>query len=109
MKRYDPDIHHRRSIRLRGHDYATDGVYFVTICAEGRECLFGNIENGEMALNEAGRMIELWWQKIPEKFGNADLDEYVLMPDHFHGIIHFVGADPCVRPMLAVAGRSGLR
>ena len=96
--RYDPDVHHRQSIRLRGYDYAREGAYFVTLCVQGRQCLFGGVAGGERALNEGGGMIEAWWRKIPEKFGDARLDEYVLMPNHFHGIIRLVGADPCVRP-----------
>jgi REP element-mobilizing transposase RayT len=100
MKRYDPDIHQRRSIRLRDYDYATGGACFFTVCVQGRECLFGQVMGGEMVLNEAGRMVELWWRKIPEKFGNAGLGEHVIMPDHFHGIVWIVGAGPCARPSL---------
>ena len=96
--RYDPDVHHRQSIRLRGYDYAREGAYFVTLCVQGRQCLFGEMAGGEMTLNESGGMIEAWWRKIPEKFGNTRLDEFVIMPNHFHGIIRLVGADPCVRP-----------
>ena len=98
MKKFDADIHQRRSIRLREFDYAREGAYFVTVCAQGRECLFGEVVAGLLAQNESGGMIAAWWRKIPEKFGNARLDEYVVMPDHFHGIIRIVGADPCVRP-----------
>ncbi len=54
MSPYDPNIHHRRSIRLQGYDYASAGLYFVTICTQNRECLFGEINNGEMVLNDAG-------------------------------------------------------
>jgi hypothetical protein len=57
---YDPDRHHRRSIRLPGYDYAQAGASFVTICTQGRACLFGEIVDGEMRLNEAGRMVMLW-------------------------------------------------
>lgn len=95
---YDPDIHHRRSIRLRSFDYSREGAYFVTLCVQARQCLFGEVAGGVLTLNESGGMIAAWWRKIPEKFGNARLDEYVLMPNHFHGIISLVGADPCVRP-----------
>jgi len=66
--RYDPDIYHRRSIRLPGYDYAQPGAYFVTICTQGHECLFGELVGDEMAPNEAGRMIHAWWRRIPEKF-----------------------------------------
>jgi putative transposase len=73
---YNPDIHHRRSIRLPGYDYAGGGGYFVTICACGRECLFGEIGEGEMRLGDAGRMVEYSWSALPERFPHVALDEY---------------------------------
>lgn len=85
--KYDPDIHHRRSIRLRGYDYSSADAYFVTICTQGREYLFGDIADGAMHLNGAGRMVAEWWLKLPDKFPGVMLDEYVIMPNHFHGII----------------------
>jgi len=97
---YNPDVHHRRSIRLREYGYSSVGAYFVTICAQGRECLFGDILDGEMRLNEAGRVVVEWWTKLPGKFPNVALDEYVVMPNHFHGIICIVGAGSS-RPMFA--------
>ncbi len=98
---FNPDIHHRQSIRLRGFDYSADGAYFVTLCTQGRECLLGEITNGEMVLNAAGRMVREWWQKLPERFPHVLLDAYAIMPNHFHGIIVIVGAAPCGRPPLA--------
>lgn len=95
---YDPDRHHRRSIRLRGYDYALPGAYFVTIVTQGRECLFGNVVNGEMRLNDAGRMVERWWLELARKFPTVALDAFVVMPNHIHGIIAIVGADLRVRP-----------
>jgi REP element-mobilizing transposase RayT len=82
---YDPAIHHRRSIRLKGHDYAGGGVYFVTLCAH-REA--GNI----FAKEAAKRVVEECWQKIPEHFPQAEAGEFVVMPDHVHGIIRMAGA-----------------
>ena len=77
---YDPALHHRRSIRLKGHDYAGGGVYFVTICAHR--------EAGNVFANEAAkRVAEECWQKIPEHFPQAEAGEFVVMPDHVHGII----------------------
>jgi len=91
---YDPDKHHptgtlrsRRSIRLKGYDYAEAGAYFVTICAQNRECLFGEIVDGEMRVNDAGKVIARWWEELPHKFPSVDLDEFVVMPNHFHGIV----------------------
>ncbi|MFA7060673.1 MAG: hypothetical protein WC156_07630 [Pedobacter sp.] len=93
--KYDPDIHHRHSIRLREYDYSSTGAYFVTLCAQGRECLFGEVYNGEMILNDAGRMVEEWWNKLPAKFQTVETDESIIMPNHFHGIIRIVEAPPC--------------
>ena len=97
--KYNPEIHHRQSIRLKGYDYSVAGAYFVTICVQGREYLFGEISDGIMKLHDAGRMIETWWAKLPGNFKNVESDRYVIMPNHFHGIIVFVGADPRVCPV----------
>jgi len=67
MMGYDPEKHHRRSIRLKEYDYAQPGAYFVTICTQNRECLYGEIVDGEMRLNDAGRMVRFWWGQLPEK------------------------------------------
>lgn len=96
--KYDPGIHHRRSIRLRHYDYEKAGFYFVTMCVEGRECICGEIREGEMILNDAGRMVAEWWSELPKKFENVIIDSHMIMPNHFHGIIALVGADLCVRP-----------
>jgi putative transposase len=87
---YNPENHNRRSIRLRDYDYSLPGKYFVTICVQHRKCLLGNVINGEMNLNDAGRMIEKWWQEIARKFPLIDVDEHITMPNHFHVIIEIV-------------------
>jgi len=79
--------HHRRSIRLRGYDYSENGAYFVTICTRNREHLFGEIKNEEMRLNDAGRMIDRWWYELGNRFPDIELDAFVVMPNHIHGII----------------------
>lgn len=84
---YNPTIHHRRSIRLKGYDYSQSGLYFVTICVQNRECLFGKTADGEMVLDNAGKMIEKWCAELPNKFSDIMLDEFVIMPNHFHAII----------------------
>jgi REP element-mobilizing transposase RayT len=84
---FNPDIHHRRSIRLRDFDYATCGAYFVTVCVQGRECLFGEVVDGVMLENDAGRMVGRWWKELANKYGAVEFDRFVVMPDHFHGII----------------------
>ena len=91
--RFDPDRHHRRSIRLKGYDYAQAGAYFVTVCTRNRLCLFGDVADGKMRVNEAGRMVERWWLEVNRKFPNAKTDVYTVMPNHFHGIIAIVGTD----------------
>jgi putative transposase len=84
---YDPNIHHRRSIRLRGYDYSQAGAYFVTICAHDRERLFGDIVSGALQPNSCSRLVVDWWNTIPEHFPSVELDEFVLMPNHLHGIV----------------------
>ncbi len=97
---YNPDIHHRRSIRLQDYDYASCGAYFVTICVQNRECPFGVVEGGAMEVNDVGRMVQEWWAKLPNKFPGISLDEFMIMPNHFHGIVVIVGAPPCGCPPL---------
>ena len=93
--KYNPDKHHRRSIRLQGYDYSQPGIYFITICTKNHECLFGEILNGEMRLNEFGKIAHQCWLEMPHHFPHIQLDEFVVMPDHIHGIIvlnNIVGA-----------------
>lgn len=92
--------YHRKSIRLKGWDYSQPRAYFITICVQNRECLLGEIDTGKMILNGAGNMVEKWYLKLPGKFTNAKIDQYVIMPNHFHAIIFITaGADPCVCPV----------
>jgi len=103
--RFDPDKHHRRSIRLRGYDYTRAGAYFVTICTQNRECLFGNIVEGEIWLNDAGHMVQSVWNELSQHYPGVDVDAFVVMPNHIHGIIVLmdddivVGAGPRARPI----------
>ena len=153
------NYYHRRSIRLKGYDYSQEGLYFITICVQNKECLFGDItvvaypcvgpfgdggrpdidgENGHndillnddislngqndislyggqpqghaptMRLNDAGKMIEKQWLALPDRFPNVQLHEFVVMPNHFHGILEIVpdvGANPCGRPSLGECSR----
>lgn len=89
---YNPHIHHRRSIRLKGFDYSREGLYFVTICVQNRACLFGDVENGVMILNDMGRMVEKWYYELQNKFHDMKCREMVVMPNHFHCIVENVGA-----------------
>jgi len=90
--KYDPEKHHRRSIRLKGYDYAQAGAYFITICCQNRECRFGTIENDQMMLNEYGQIAYDEWMALPERFANCSLDVFQIMPNHMHGIIVLDGA-----------------
>jgi REP element-mobilizing transposase RayT len=90
VNRYNPNIHNRRSIRLPSYDYAQAGAYFVTLCAHGWECLFGNIDNGAMVLNGYGAIVREEWLKSSEIRSEIRLGEYVIMPNHFHAIVCIV-------------------
>lgn len=91
--KYDPEIHQRRSIRLRDYDYSANGAYFVTIRVHvgagspSPECLFGEMADGVMVLNDAGQMVAEWWAKLPDKFPGVESDEFIIMPNHFHGVV----------------------
>jgi len=85
--KYDPAKNHRRSIRLKDYDYSQAGLYFITICCQNRDCLFGNIENGAMNLNDAGKMIEKWYYELENKYPYKRCHEMIVMPNHFHCII----------------------
>jgi len=87
MTSYNPEYHHRRSIRLIGYDYSQAGLYFITICCHGRECWFGEIKNGVMILNDAGNIANECWSDIPTHFPNVVLHEFIIMPNHIHGVI----------------------
>jgi REP element-mobilizing transposase RayT len=95
VNNYNPNIHLRKSIRLRGYDYSKAGLYYITICTEDNKCLFGKIvpagdkfkSHHEMILNDAGENVDCCWLMIPEHFPNVVLHEYVIMPNHIHGII----------------------
>ncbi|HEY4683518.1 MAG TPA: transposase [Candidatus Acidoferrales bacterium] len=85
--KYDPQIHHRRSIRLRGYNYSQAGAYFVTVCTSDGEHLLGEVTDGVVRLNEYGKMAALCWQWLARRYPNVDLDEWIVMPNHLHGII----------------------
>ena len=85
--RFDPKKHHRKSIRLSGYDYSQAGAYYVTIVTDQRDCLFGEVVNGEMVLNDFGKIADECWRAIPDHFPLVELGAYVVMPNHVHGII----------------------
>ena len=86
MRRSEP-IRRRSSLRLKGFDYSSAGAYFVTICAQHRLCLLGDVTDEAIRLNDAGTMVDRWWQELLGPFPTVELDEYVVMPNHIHGIL----------------------
>lgn len=119
--RYNPDKHHRHSIRLKGHNYSASGIYFITICVFQRECLFGEVVNGEMNLNQFGQLVASYWQNLARHHSTLNVDEFVIMPNHIHGILilsdrqakhnEFVGAglaDPSFAPHNASSPKPAL-
>jgi len=85
--KYNPEIHHRRSIRLKDYDYSQEGAYFITICTKNRECIFGRIVDGKMQLNKFGEIVRYTWFDLPNHNTNVELDQFIIMPNHIHGII----------------------
>lgn len=86
-----PDIHPiRKSIRLAGYDYSQPGAYFITIVTNGRECILGQIFDCQMALFDAGRIVDRSWRDLPKRYPGIQLDAFVVMPNHVHGVITLV-------------------
>ncbi len=85
--KYDPALHHRRSIRLKGYDYASPGVYFVTICVHNRECALGSVVDGQMVFSDEGRLVDQFWPMVADHFAGVAMDVSVTMPNHVHAII----------------------
>ncbi len=79
-------MHNRKSIRLRDYDYSQEGGYFITICTHKHECILAEVIDGELRLSEFGEIVLKRWNEIPKQFPNADMDEFVVMPNHIHGI-----------------------
>ena len=102
---HDPDRHHRRSIRLPEYDYAGPGVYFVTICTEERIPLFGGVVAGDVALNEYGRVVAEEWLRSAEIRRENELDAFVVMPNHIHGLVIFTPPEP--DPATTLVGAHG--
>ena len=90
---YDPEKHHRRSIRVPDYDYSQNGWYFVTICAQNREWMFGNVNDGKMELNKYGKIVDEYWCEIINHFDHVELDGYIIMPNHMHGIVIINGGN----------------
>ncbi|MGB3974872.1 MAG: transposase [bacterium] len=80
-------LRQRRLLRLRTYDYSAPGAYFITVCVQNRECMFGEIVDGSMNLNHAGLIVQETWNALPEHYPHAQLDAFIIMPNHLHGII----------------------
>jgi len=87
--KYNPNKHHRRSIRLKGYNYSQVGAYYVTIVVHHRECLFGEVVNGEMKLNRYGEIVKSEWLELPKRLQLVALGAFIVMPNHSHGILFF--------------------
>jgi putative transposase len=81
------DNKNRKSIRIKGYDYSQNGAYFVTICTHNKQCLFGQVESGKMVLNKLGLLVEGVWRDISKHYESVLIDEFVVMPNHVHGVI----------------------
>jgi REP element-mobilizing transposase RayT len=87
MIRFDPDKHHRRSVRLRGYDYSSMGAYFITLCVHNQNCLLGEIADGIMQLSPLGAIVRSEWITTGQIRPRIQVDVFVVMPNHFHGIL----------------------
>ena len=88
--KFDPEIHHHRSIRLPGYDYSQPGTYFLTLCAFNKQSLLGQVVEGQMLLNEIGQMVHAEWFRTTQIRREIELDTFVVMPNHLHGIVRIV-------------------
>ena len=88
--------HARRSIRLPSYDYSRAGAYFVTLCIQGRECLLGEVVNDRVELSDMGHFVKEAWEGLAMQYSYVELDEYVVMPNHLHGVIVISSETPSV-------------
>ena len=80
----------RKSLRLKEYDYSREGAYFITICTYNRECILGNVIDGEMLLNQFGKIVFGCWNSLAGRYTNIELDKFVVMPNHVHVIIKII-------------------
>lgn len=93
VMKYNSKKYHRRSIRLKGYDYSQPGAYFITICTRDRSPVLAHIIDGEIHLSEIGKIVKEQWHNLKNRFPNVEIDEFVVMPNHIHGIIVITDAD----------------
>jgi len=104
--KYDPNIHHRRSVRLPAYDYSQDGWYFITICTQDKKCLFGQFANGHIQLSEYGCIVDKCWKWLAQQYDYVRLNQYVIMPNHLHGIIIIRRGSSRTAPLMTYIGGS---
>ena len=90
--KFDPELHHRRSIRLPGYDYRQPGAYFITLCVNDRAPLFGRINNETMILSDYELVVDTHWRRIPQHNKRISCPTWVVMPNHFHAILTILEA-----------------
>lgn len=90
--RFEAGLRQRRSVRLRSFDYSSAGAYFITICTRDRLCTLGSAFEGQVELSGAGVIVQEIWESLPVRFLEVDVDAFVVMPNHVHGIVFLVGA-----------------
>lgn len=105
MLKYNPKIHHRRSIRLKEYDYRRAGAYFITICSWNNECLFGSISDGKIQLNEYGQIVNVEWLQTGVVRPNVKLDTFIVMPNQIHGIIILNEDARTIQPVVGATRR----
>ncbi len=96
----------RRPMRLRHFDYASPAAYFVTICTRDRLCILGEVVNGIVSLNENGRLVQRAWKNLPNHYPHVEIDCWVIMPNHIHGILVLTGKGG---NRVGTKGRAGLK
>ncbi len=95
-------MENRKSLRLKEYDYSQPGYYYVTLCTYNKECLFGYIADEVMVLNSKGKMVETYWLKLLDKFPDVELVEFIVMPNHIHGIIQLIAPNSIIGSDLRV-------
>jgi putative transposase len=98
MKTFSPETHHRRSIRLKDYDYSQSGGYFITIATYQRSVLFGEITEQAMFLNQYGEIVQSCWERIVKHYVHVELDSFIIMPNHIHGIIFITDVGAGLKP-----------
>jgi len=108
--KFDPKIHHRRSVRLSEYNYSQTGSYFITIVTWRRDCLFGEMVNGEMELNKIGKIVQWEWESLAQSFKFLELGIFQIMPNHFHGVLSFLNVGATRPAQISVfAGKNPLQ